>query len=182
MGLVPVSIAYDQVKLYNYFKQLSTSMLEDSPVTYREMFPDFPGETISELKQWLRENGKNSHKRTDIIAYPDVDHESIRPVMDQIREKNWKTGIVAFFMQKKGEDVAPHSDYPYRKGSLLMLPIIHEEFQPTNAVTYYTEGESYRVSEPVVMDVMAKHGVKNVDGDRLMLHVELPELTLGDIT
>ena len=54
MGLVPLEVSYDQVKLYNYFKQLSTSMLEDSPVTYREMFPDFPGETISELKQWLK--------------------------------------------------------------------------------------------------------------------------------
>ena len=31
------------------------------------------------------------------------------------------------------------------------------------------------------MDVMSTHGVRNIDKDRLMLHIEIPNLTIEEV-
>jgi len=35
--------------------------------------------------------------------------------------------------------------------------------------------------EPVIMNVMKSHAVKNIDVDRLSLHIEIPNLSIYDI-
>ena len=176
-----VDIKYCTAALYRYFKKLSLEMLEDTPATYIDEFKRkyeyFEGDSIRDLKKHLQSKGIQSQARTDIIAYPDVMHETIMPIIAQLSELGLKPGLITFFMQRAGEDVPVHGDYPYRKNCLLMLPLFYNEFEPTDAVTYYQDGGSYSITQPVIMNVMKRHGVKNINKDRLMLHIELPDLT-----
>lgn len=174
--IIPVDLRYDSKALYNYFKQLSTQMLEDSSLTYKDEIKGFTGNSISELKKWLKTKGIHASPRKDIIAYPDKEYSCIAEVIDQLGDM--QIGVVNFFMQLAGEDVPLHGDYPYRKNCLLMLPIFYKEFQPTDAVTYYKNGGEYNITTPVIMDVMKQHGVKNITAARLMLHIELPEKSI----
>ena len=174
--IIPVDLRYDSKALYNYFKQLSTQMLEDSSLTYKDEIKGFTGNSIRELKKWLKTKGIQASPRKDIIAYPDKEYSCIAEVIDQLGDM--QIGVVNFFMQLAGEDVPLHGDYPYRKNCLLMLPIFYKEFQPTDAVTYYKNGGEYNITTPVIMDVMKQHGVKNITAARLMLHIELPEKSI----
>lgn len=155
-------------------------MLEDTPATYVDEFKRdygyFEGDSIGDLKKHLQSKGVQSQARTDIIAYPDVMHESIIPIIAQLSGLGLKPGLITFFMQRAGEDVPVHGDYPYRKNCLLMLPLFYNEFETTEALTYYPDGGSYNITQPVIMNVMKRHGVKNINKDRLMLHIELPDL------
>ena len=175
-----IDITYCTAALYRYFKKLSLEMLEDTPATYVDEFKRdygyFEGDSIRDLKKHLQSKGVQSQARTDIIAYPDVMHESIIPIIAQLSGLGLKPGLVTFFMQRAGEDVPVHGDYPYRKNCLLMLPLFYNEFETTEALTYYPDGGSYNITQPVIMNVMKRHGVKNINKDRLMLHIELPDL------
>lgn len=176
-----IDITYCTAALYRYFKKLSLEMLEDTPATYVDEFKRdygyFEGDSIRDLKKHLQSKGVQSQARTDIIAYPDVMHESIIPIIAQLSGLGLKPGLITFFMQRAGEDVPVHGDYPYRKNCLLMLPLFYNEFETTEALTYYPDGGSYNITQPVIMNVMKRHGVKNINKDRLMLHIELPDLT-----
>jgi len=175
-----IDITYCTAALYRYFKKLSLEMLEDTPATYVDEFKRdygyFEGDSIGDLKKHLQSKGVQSQARTDIIAYPDVMHESIIPIIAQLSGLGLKPGLITFFMQRAGEDVPVHGDYPYRKNCLLMLPLFYNEFETTEALTYYPDGGSYNITQPVIMNVMKRHGVKNINKDRLMLHIELPDL------
>ena len=178
--IIPVNIKYDSKALYNYFKKLSTEMLEDTKVTYKNEIKGFKGNSIRELKQWLKIKGiPYSSPRKDIVAYPDKKFGCITNIIDQLEDM--QIGVVSFFMQLAGEDVPLHGDYPYRKNCLLMLPIFYNEFQPTNAITYYKNGGEYNITTPVIMDVMKQHGVKNITANRLMLHIELPQKPINKL-
>lgn len=180
--VLPVDIKYDPAELYHYFKEsLSLQPLEDIPLTYLDQYKEedeeFNGVSIRDLKSHLKEKGIVSQPRTDLISHPDHTHKSIAPIIEQISKLNLSTGLIAFFMQYAKCDVPVHIDFPYRKNCLLMLPIFYKEFQPTEAITYYENGGSYKITSPVIMNVMKRHGVKNISKDRLMLHIELPDVS-----
>lgn len=183
--ILHVDIVYNTAALYRYFITLQRELLEDTPATYIEEFKRkyeyFEGNSIRDLKTFLDSKGIKSQPRTDVIAYPDPLHPTIMPIVAQLQEAELEPGLITFFKQNAGEDVPLHGDYPYRKNCLLMLPIFYNEYEPTEAVTYYQDGGSYSITTPVIMNVMKRHGVKNINRDRLMLHIELPDLTFEEL-
>ena len=168
----------------NYFITLQRELLEDTPATYIEEFKRkyeyFEGNSIRDLKTFLDSKGIKSQPRTDVIAYPDPLDPTIMPIVAQLQEAKLEPGLITFFKQNAGEDVPLHGDYPYRKNCLLMLPIFYNEYEPTEAVTYYQDGGSYSITTPVIMNVMKRYELKHYR-DRLMLHIERPDLTFEEL-
>lgn len=172
-----INLQYKSKDLYERFINLPLIPLENLPAQYvnKDKY-DFDGNTISDLKKYLNTKGIETIPRTDFVAIPDVSDPVIKNILDQLNELDLKPGLITFFEQKAGKDVPLHGDFPYRKNCLLMVPIFYNEYKPTPAITYYKDGGSYNVTRPVIMNVMKPHGVKGITNNRLMLHIELPDL------
>lgn len=130
------------------------------------------GMTIGEAR-----SNYGKEPRRDLVVEFEHDSPHVKELFAAIREK-WgdiSIGRVSLFLQKKGEDVPLHSDVPYRTGSMLMAPIFG------TATTYYADPYTETVIKtPVILDVVSKHGVKDITTDRLALHVEFPLSTVAD--
>lgn len=178
-----INLEYKSKDLYNSFINLPLDFLENLPAQYvnKENYSDFDGKSISQLKQYLKVKGIETTSRTDFVATPNTDDVAIKNIVKQLNELGLNVGLVTFFEQKAGNDVPLHGDYPYRKNCLLMIPIFYNEYKPTSAITYYQDGGSYNITRPVIMDVMKPHGVKGITRNRLMLHIELPDLPFGEL-
>lgn len=185
-----IQIEYDSEQLYNYFKTLELGYLEDQDAQYIDSLKSdlqisFDGRTITHLKKYFKNNNLGNDSaasgRTDLVAVADSNAVVIKDILDQIHNRGLSTGLVTFFLQKKRNDVPVHVDYPYRKNSLVMIPIIFNEFIQSDAITWYQNGGEYRVTKPIIMNVMKLHGVKNINTDRLMLHIEIPNTPISEI-
>jgi len=177
-----INLEYKSQDLYESFINLPLRLLENLPAQYiNKDDNDFEGETISDLKRYLNTNGVKTIPRTDLVAQPNTDDLAIKNILDQVNELDLNTGLITFFEQKAGNDVPLHGDYPYRKNCLLMIPIFYNDYKPTSAITYYKDGGIYNITRPVIMDVMKPHGVKGITSNRLMLHIELPDLPFEEL-
>lgn len=126
----------------------------------------------------LRKEFSKNIQRTDIVSECNTFGNEILNIITEIKNAipNAEIGTVAYFFQKKGEDVPVHVDFPYRKNSLLLIPLFGK------ATTFYENGSEYTIETPVIMNVNIPHGVKNVIEDRLCLHIEIPNLTTNEIS
>jgi len=186
--LIHFNISVNQDKLIDYFYSLIQEDINETKVTHKQEFEKNYNYQISgvTVKDFKKELPFDTHIRKDLVSRCDVDHPIILDVVNHIKKKipEAEIGLIAFFMQKKGEDVQLHRDFPYRKNSLLMIPLFGEEkyyIPKSNAITYYKDGGEYQILTPVIIDIMKLHGVKNIDQDRLMLHIEIPNLTIKEI-
>ena len=188
LEIVKIDLNYDQIRLLEYYNTLEHKDINDIKLTYSDKF-----ETIRDLKNHMktdsskekfdRSRNRPQHVRRDFVSECNKDETVIKDICEQIKEKisNVEFGTITFFLQKAGEDIPLHGDWPYRKNSLLIVPIFTPPFKLTNAITYYKDGGEYVIDQPAVMDVMSTHGVKNIDKDRLMLHIEIPNLTIEEV-
>lgn len=190
--VINFSINLDQDSLIDYFYTLKLVSINETHVSHKSEFEKTFGVKIKSNKvgDFKKEiAGKvpsETHVRTDLIAECDKNFPIIKNLLDKVSESIYgaKFGLVAYFLQKRGEDVLMHQDYPYRKNSLLVIPLYGSKrynFPKSNAVTYYKNGGEYQILEPVIMNVMESHAVKNIDVDRLSLHIEIPNLSIYDI-
>lgn len=183
--ILHINLEYKSKDLYNIFNDLSLEMLENIPLKYLDEAKDenkgFSGKTIADLKLFLNNKGIKTFSRTDLVGYPDINNPAIKNITDQLKELDIEPGLITFFKQEAGKDVPLHKDFPYRKNCLLMIPIFYNEYVQSDAITYYKEGGSYNITQPVIMNIMKPHGVKGITKDRLMLHVELPDLTFNEL-
>lgn len=180
LEIVKIDLNYDQIRLLEYYNTLEHKDINDIKLTYSDKF-----ETIRDLKNHMK---TNSHKevdiRKDLVSECDKENPLIKEILDQLNKKlNCdEFGTITFFLQKAGEDVPLHGDYPYRKNSLLIIPIIVPPYYTqSKAITFYKDGGEYTINQPIIMNVMPPHGVRNIDKDRLMLHIEIPNLTIEEV-
>lgn len=178
--IIKIDLNYDQIRLLEYYNTLKREDINDIKLTHSDEF-----ETIRDLKNHMK---TDSHKevdiRKDLVSECDKENPLIKEILDQLNKKlNYdEFGTITFFQQKAGEDVPPHVDWPYRNNSLLIIPIIVPPYYiQSKAITYYRDGGEYTINQPTIMDVMSPHGVKNIDKDRLMLHIEIPNLTIDEV-
>ena len=181
-------IVYDQDALIDYFYSLEQFDINKTEVKHKDEFNklynmDIKGDTVEDFKKQLP---VKSGDRKDIISKCDPNNMYVKAVINQLQEKipDAEIGLVSFFMQRQGEDVPVHRDFPYRKNSLLMIPLYGNRkynFPKSKAITFYENGGEYSITEPTIIDVMKRHGVKNIDVMRLALHIEIPNLTIEDI-
>jgi len=181
-------IKVDQDKLIDYFHSLVKTDINDTVVSHKEEFEEIYNYKIkgTTVKEFKKELPFSTHVRRDLISKCNENDPDISDICKFVREKipGAEFGLIAFFFQRKGEDVELHQDFPYRKNSLLMIPLFGERkyaLPKSNAVTYYKDGGEYQVLSPAIVNVMKSHGVRNVDQDRLMLHLEIPNLTIEQI-
>lgn len=185
---IQFNLTINQDNLIDYFYSLTQEDINDTHVSHKEEFEQkynyqIKGTTVRDFKKELP---FNTHIRKDLISKCDENNPNIMNIIKYVKEKipDAEFGLIAFFMQRKGEDVELHIDFPYRKGSLLMIPLFGEskyKIPKSNAITYYKDGGEYQVLTPAIINVMKLHGVKNIDQDRLMLHIEIPNLTIEEI-
>lgn len=185
---IEFNLIVDQDKLIDYFYSLTQEDINNTPVSHKEEFENIYNYQIkgTTVKDFKKELPFDTHVRKDLISKCDENDPNIIDILKYVKEKipDAKFGLIAFFMQKMGEDVELHIDFPYRKGSLLMIPLFGEnkyKIPKSNAITYYKNGGEYQVLTPAIINVMKSHGVKNIDQDRLMLHIEIPNLTIEEI-
>lgn len=169
-----INLEYNSKDLYECFIDLPIGFLENLPAQYISTSNNV--KTIRQFKTALQSKGIETTFRTDLVATPDANYPAIKNILDQLQEIDLKPGLITFFEQKAGNDIPLHGDYPYRQNCLLMIPIFYNEYKPTPAITYYQDGGSYNITRPVIMNVMKPHGVKGITNNRLMLHIELPDL------
>tara|TARA_B100001057_G_scaffold492688_1_gene585559 strand:+ start:274 stop:876 length:603 start_codon:yes stop_codon:yes gene_type:complete len=189
LEIVRIKFDYDPYKLLKYYNTLDHKDINDVKITYKKEWIErnkttFNGDTIGDLKKFDRNRNKPQHVRRDFVSECDKDHYVISEVLDEVHKQGLydaEWGTVTFFLQKAGEDVPLHADWPYRKNSLLIVPIFVPPFEMTKAITYYKDGGEYTIDSPMIMNVMLPHGVKNIDKDRLMLHIEIPNLTIEEV-
>jgi len=181
-------ITVDQDKLIDYFHSLVQKDINDTVVSHKEEFEKIYNYKIegTTVKEFKKELPFTTHLRKDLVSKCNENDPNISNICKFVREKipGAEFGLIAFFFQRKGEDVELHQDFPYRKNSLLMIPLFGEskyDLPKSNAVTYYKDGGEYQVLSPAIVNVMKSHGVRNVDQDRLMLHLEIPNLTIEQI-
>lgn len=176
-----IDLNYDNKDLYEYYKTLNSNLLDDEPAQYIEVHKanlgfKFQGNTIRHFKNFLSKKlNREVLFRPDLVSNVDKNHPAVSFITKQLHDLGFKTGLTNFFFQHKNSNVPLHTDYPYRKNSLVMIPIFFKEFKPTSAITFYENGGSYKILKPCVLNTEPLHGVENIDGDRLMLHIELPE-------
>tara|TARA_B100000900_G_scaffold411961_1_gene432711 strand:- start:1020 stop:1604 length:585 start_codon:yes stop_codon:yes gene_type:complete len=180
LEIVKIDLNYDQIRLLEYYNTLKHENINDIKLTHSDKF-----ETIRDLKKhMIASSHEEVNIRKDLVSNCDKDHPLIKEILDQLKKKlNYhEFGSITFFLQKAGEDVPLHGDWPYRKNSLLIIPIIVSPYYTqSKAITYYKDGGEYTINQPTIMDVMPPHGVKNIDKDRLMLHIEIPNLTIEEV-
>tara|TARA_A100001388_G_C28712085_1_gene471778 strand:- start:268 stop:876 length:609 start_codon:yes stop_codon:yes gene_type:complete len=188
LEIVKIDLNYDPIRLLEYYNTLEHKDINDIRITHKHEWvkrnkTTFDGDKIGDLKKFDRNRNRPQHVRRDFVSECNKDETVIKDICEQIREKisNVEFGTITFFLQKAGEDIPLHGDWPYRKNSLLIVPIFTPPFKLTNAITYYKDGGEYIIDQPAVMDVMSTHGVKNIDKDRLMLHIEIPNLTIEEV-
>ena len=186
--VVKFNIECSHDDLIDYFYTLEQRDINKTDVRHKTEFSrlyniEIQGTTVEDFKKQIP---IKSGKRRDIIANCSIDHPLIYPIILQVKEKlpDAEFGLISFFMQKQLEDVPVHRDFPYRKNSLLMIPLYGEtkyNFSKSKAVTYYEKGGEYSITQPVIIDVMKRHGVRDIDVMRLALHIEIPNLTIQEI-
>src|SRR6056297_1057465 len=95
--LIHFNISVNQDKLIDYFYSLIQEDINETKVTHKQELPF------------------DTHIRKDLVSRCDVDHPIILDVVNHIKKKipEAEIGLIAFFMQKKGEDVQLHRDFPY---------------------------------------------------------------------
>ena len=174
-----ISLDYSPQQLFEYYNALDKMSINDIVITHEH---PTKGKTIGELKKMVSDE-QGSHERKDIVATCDRKNPIIKKILDQVNTilVDAEFGNISFFLQKAGNDIPLHADWPVRKNCLLIIPIIVPPYEESNAITYYDNGGSYKLREPVIMDVMKAHGVKNIDKDRLALHIEIPNLTAEEV-
>lgn len=189
--IVRLVLDYNPHELLEYYYTLDHKDINDVKITHKKEWVErnkttFDGDKIRDLKNFSKQHQKNVKVdiRKDLVSECNKEHPIIKKLLDEIHEQGLydaEWGTITFFLQKAGEDVPLHGDWPYRKNSLLIVPIFVPPFEMTEAITYYKDGGEYTVDGPMIMNVMLPHGVKNIDKDRLMLHIEIPNLTIEEV-
>ena len=180
-----ISLDYSPQQLFEYYNALDKMSINDYVIPHDTVTPlghRTKGKTVGELKKTVGDK-QGSHERKDIVATCDRKNPIIKKILDEVNTilVDAEFGNISFFLQKAGNDIPLHADWPVRKNCLLIIPIIVPPYEESNAITYYDNGGSYKLREPVIMDVMKAHGVKNIDKDRLALHIEIPNLTAEEV-
>ncbi len=180
-----ISLDYSPQQLFEYYNALDKMSIDNMVVGHEhrtEFCSNTKGKTIGELKKAVSDK-QGGHERKDTVATCDRKNPIIKKILDQVNTilVDAEFGNISFFLQKAGNDIPLHADWPVRKNCLLMIPIIVPPYEESNAITYYDNGGSHKLREPVIMDVMKAHGVKNIDKDRLTLHIEIPNLTAEEV-
>lgn len=96
-----------------------------------------------------------------------------------------KIDEVVYIYNEKGSHTRTHIDYPIRKNCVFIFPLFGESrynFPKTNATTFYkTIGQEFKILSPVVLNVMKPHGVKDCDGERLLIQFEIDNLSYEEV-
>lgn len=177
-----IDLDYDVDVLTSYYNSLRSYDIDDIDINHKDEFCkntgiNVIGNTIKDLKKSIT---KKVHKRTDFVSKCDTTHPTIANIIKQLSEKienDIVIGDVSFFLQHAGEDVPTHSDFPYRKNTVLMIPLCGI----SSSITYYEDGGEYQITSPTFLNITKRHGVKNVTENRLCLHFEIPNIPLKDI-
>lgn len=180
--ILVIDLDYDVEALTSYYNSLPSYDIDDIDINHKDEFCqktgiNVIGNTIKDLKKSV---AKKVHIRTDFVSKCDTTHPIIANIIKQISEKfdnDIVIGDVSFFFQNAGEDVHIHSDFPYRKNTVLIIPLSGI----ASSITYYEDGGEYQITSPTVLNIMKRHGVKNITENRLCLHFEIPNLPLKDI-
>lgn len=179
---IKIDIDYNKDTLMSLYNSLAKTHIDNIKLNHLDEFnknfnSDITADTIAGFKKQLN---KKTHHRKDIVSPILCSNSEIENIINQLQKKlNQKAiiGDVSFFLQKANEDIPLHSDYPYRKNSLLNIPL-----QGTSSsITYFLDGKSYFIDGPTILNVMKPHGVKNITEDRLCLHIEIPNLSIEEI-
>ena len=92
---------------------------------------------------------------------------------------------VVYIHNEEGSFTKTHVDYPIRKNCVFIFPLFGESkynFPVTNATTFYkTAGEEFKITTPSVLNVMRPHGVKDCDGERLVIQFEIGNLSYEEV-
>lgn len=92
---------------------------------------------------------------------------------------------VVYIHNEKGSHTRTHVDYPIRKNCVFIFPLFGEsryKFPKTNATTFFRSvNQEYKIMTPCVLDVMKPHGVKDCDGERLLIQFEIGNLSYEEV-
>lgn len=169
---------YDKAALINDWNNKEKINISDINIKYVSEIESKLNKKLKSVKIGdIRKELANGVIRRDIVSECNTFIPEILDIIFKIKEiiPDAEIGTVAYFFQKKGEDIPVHVDFPYRKNSLVLIPLFGK------ATTFYEGGKEYVINTPVIMNVNIPHGVKNVIEDRLCLHIEIPNLTTNDI-
>lgn len=172
------NLTYNKERLIEDWKNKEKIHISDVNIKYiKEMESKLNKKLKSTKIGDIRKEYANGVSRTDIVSECNTYNSEILNIIKKIKEAipDAEIGSVAYFFQKKGENVPIHIDFPYRKNSLLLVPLFGI------ATTYYEDNDEYVIISPVIMNVDIPHGVKNVNEDRLCLHIEIPNLSTNEI-
>ena len=176
--ILNVTIDYDKATLINDWKNKEKINISDINIKYVTEIESKLNKKLKSVKIGdIRKEFAKGIIRTDIVSDCTAYSPEVLDIIIKIKKAipDAEIGTVAYFFQKKGEDVPIHVDFPYRKNSLLLIPLFGK------ATTFYENSNEYIIDTPVIMNVDIPHGVKNVTEDRLCLHIEISNLSTNQI-
>ena len=176
--ILNVTIDYDKATLINDWKNKEKINISDINIKYVTEIESKLNKKLKSVKIGdIRKEFAKGIIRTDIVSECTAYSPEVLDIIIKIKKAipDAEIGTVAYFFQKKGEDVPIHVDFPYRKNSLLLIPLFGK------ATTFYENSNEYIIDTPVIMNVDIPHGVKNVTEDRLCLHIEISNLSTNQI-
>ena len=117
----------------------------------------------------------------------EITHPAIEKLKKQVLDIIPEIDIdeVVYIHNEKGSHTRTHVDYPIRQNCVFIFPLYGESkynFPITNATTFYkTAGEEFKITTPSVLNVMRPHGVKDCDGERLVIQFEIGNLSYNEV-
>ena len=108
--IVRIGFDYDPHKLLEYYYTLDHKDINDVKLTHSDKF-----DTIRDLKNNMK--GKK-HIRRDLVSECDKEHPLIKELLYEVFKRGLydaEWGTITFFLQKGGEDVPLHGDWPIEK-------------------------------------------------------------------
>jgi len=125
---IKIDIDYNKDTLMSLYNSLAKTHIDNIKLNHLDEFnknfnSDITANTIASFKKQLN---KKIHQRKDIVSPILCSNLEIENIINQLQKKlnqQATIGDVSFFLQKANEDIPLHSDYPYRKNSLLNIPL-----------------------------------------------------------
>lgn len=176
--IINFNFVYNKENLINEWQTSTPIPIGDINIKYiDELELKVNKKIMSKKIKDIRKEFANNQQRSDFVVECTNYSANISYIIDLIKKRipGSKIGTIAYFFQKKDQDVPIHVDFPYRKNSLLLIPLFGK------ATTFYKDSNSYVIDQPVIMNVNKPHGVRDVTEDRLSLHIEIPNLTIEEI-
>lgn len=184
---VSFPIDIDADALLEYYNSLPDINFDDSLVNHKEEWVatggmDFSGDTVSDFSRSgigvtkARVNPGRLGRVT--ISVCDKEHPLIKELIVDIQRRieGAEIGAVDFFWHHSNHTIPLHNDWPIRKNSVLVIPIFSGPYTVNRAVSYFEGGGELNLVIPTILNIMLMHGVRNIDRNRLCLHIEIPNL------